>query len=67
MIKCVNGVNEKVTYIVKDYYENFINGDIIGEYETLEEAEKACKQFAIDTDNECDLEIETLTERGCII
>ncbi len=45
-----------IVYRVYDFYESF-KGDLVGEYNTLDDARKACKRYAEDTDGECYLEI----------
>lgn len=45
-------------YVVVDYYDNPFHGDVIGTFDTLEDAKKECKRYAKeDVDGECDLEI----------
>lgn len=46
-------------YKVVDYYDRPVHGDVVGIYDTMEEARKEAKRYSIEEcDGECDVEIE---------
>lgn len=45
-------------FIVKDYYDNWFEGDIVGTFGTLREAKQCARYYdEVETDGECSLEI----------
>lgn len=45
-------------YLVIDYYDSPVKGDLIGEFDTRKEAEAFAKKYSIEeVDGECDIEI----------
>ena len=46
-------------FVVLDWYDSFDDPDLIGYYDTLDEAENAIDLWAEETDGECDCVIYT--------
>ena len=48
-------------YRLVDYYESYERPEIVGKYETRQQATKAATQRALDTDGECDLALHVVS------